>query len=137
MEFKDKLRSLRKSKNRTQKMVSDKIDVSLRTYKNYELGHSRPRYREIYLKLSKIYDININYLLTEDEFLDKASEKYGKNGFLQAKHLVNQLGALFAGGELSEKDRDVVMRQMQEIYWDAKKENKKFTPKKYLKDENE
>ena len=40
---------------------------------------------------------------------------------------------LFAGGELSEEDRDGVMQAMMDIYWKTKQENKKYTPKKYRK----
>ena len=122
MEFKDKLRSLRKQNNLTQEKAATLIGVSVRTYKNYELGHSLPRYREIYHKLSDLYNVNINYLLTEDEFVAKAGELYGHNGFLQAKNLMAQMGALFAGGDLSEEDKDTVMKQMQDIYWDSKRE---------------
>ena len=37
---------------------------------------------------------------------------------------------MFTGGKLSEEDKDAVMLSLQKLYWDAKKENKKFTPKK-------
>ncbi|MDO4593789.1 MAG: helix-turn-helix transcriptional regulator [Tissierellia bacterium] len=124
MEFKDKLRQLRKEKQITQIEAAELIGVSVRTYKNYELGNSLPRYREIYHKLGDLYGVNINYLLAEDEFLNKAGDIYGQRGYLQAKNLMIQMGALFSGGELSESDKDAVMRQMQEIYWDSKKENK-------------
>lgn len=39
---------------------------------------------------------------------------------------------MFAGGELSEGDKDAVMLALQKAYWDCKEDNKKYTPKKYL-----
>lgn len=45
--------------------------------------------------------------------------------------LVEEMGGLFAGGELSDDDIDGVMKAMQELYWKAKEDNKKYTPKKY------
>ena len=93
-----------------------------------------PKKREIYSKLAELLDVDINYLLTEDEeFTMQAHEKYGARGAKQAQELVNQLGGMFAGGELSEQDMDAVMLSMQKLYWDAKEENKKYTPKKYRK----
>ena len=47
--------------------------------------------------------------------------------------LVEQMGGMFAGGEMSEEDIDGVMRALQDLYWKAKEDNKKYTPKKYRK----
>ena len=47
--------------------------------------------------------------------------------------LVEEMGGLFAGGELSEDDIDGVMKAMQDLYWKAKEDNKKYTPQKYKK----
>ena len=38
---------------------------------------------------------------------------------------------MFAGGELSEQDKDAVMLALQKAYWACKEDNKKYTPKKY------
>ena len=79
--------------------------------------------------------MDVNYLRNEgDEFITKASQKYGYRGAKQAEELVTEIGGLFAGGELSESDKDTVMQALQQAYWDAKEENKKYTPKKYKKD---
>ena len=46
--------------------------------------------------------------------------------------MVAGVSALFAGGELSENDKDAVMRALQDAYWMAKERNKeKYTPQKY------
>ena len=38
--------------------------------------------------------------------------------------LVEQMGGMFAGGEMSEEDIDGVMKALQDLYWKAKEDNK-------------
>ena len=51
----------------------------------------------------------------------------------QAQELVSQLAGMFAGGELSDQDREAVMRSLEKAYWLAKEDNQRYTPKKYRK----
>lgn len=134
MKFGEKLRNLRKSKGLTQTDLAEEIGVSLRTIISYETGKSYPKRREIYTLLADIFHTDVNYLLTEDEeFIADAKEKYGSRGAKQAQMLVAEIGGLFAGGELSESDKDSVMQALQQAYWDAKEDNRKYVPKKYIK----
>lgn len=55
----------------------------------------------------------------------------------KAQELVNELTGLFAGGEMAEEDMEEMVHAVQEAYWIAKKKNKKYTTKKYLKDGSE
>lgn len=136
MKFSDKIRTLRTEQNKTQKETAEYCGVSLRTYISYEQDGRYPRKREIYDKLAEFFGTDKNYLLTEDEeFISTASNRYGKRGRQQAEALVAELSGLFAGGELSESDRDAVMIALQKAYFDCKEDNKKFTPKKYSKKE--
>lgn len=128
MKFCDKLRELRKKSSYTQAEMAEMAGVSLRTYKNYELGDSYPRKREVYFSLSRILGVDINYLLTEDEdFVTSAGEQYGYSGQKQAEKIINDVVGLFAGGRLSDNDKDAVMQALQQIYWDSKKENRKYS----------
>ena len=80
----------------------------------------------MYTKLAEILKVNINYLLTEDEeFLLKATEKYGSVGERQAMELVNELKALFSNGEIKDEDKDEMMKALQDAYWISKKKNQK------------
>jgi transcriptional regulator with XRE-family HTH domain len=134
MKFGDKLKDLRKEKGLTQILLAKEVGVSLRTVISYETGNSYPKKREIYSKLANFFNVDINYLLTEDEeFIANAKEKYGSRAAKQAAELVAEIGGLFAGGDLSEADKDAVMRSLQQAYWDAKEDNIKYTPKKYRK----
>ncbi|SHE90267.1 Transcriptional regulator, contains XRE-family HTH domain [Tissierella praeacuta DSM 18095] len=135
MKFGEKLRDLRKQNGLTQAELAEKAGISLRTVNYYESGTTYPKNREIYTTLANILDVDVHYLRNEgDEFITRASEKYGYRGAKQAEELVAEIGGLFAGGELSESDKDAVMQALQQAYWDAKKENKKYTPNKYRKD---
>lgn len=135
MKFGEKLRYFRKKKGFTQAELAEKAEVSLRTVNYYESCTTYPKNRETYATLADILDVDVNDLRNEgDEFITMASENYGYRGAKQAEELVAEIGGLFAGGELSETDKDAVMRALQQAYWDAKEENKKYTPKKYRKD---
>ena len=81
MSFGEKLREIRTQENLTQQEMADRIGVSLRTLKSYELGETLPRYRKIYHKIAEEFNVNVNYLLTEgDDFILPAGEKYGSRG---------------------------------------------------------
>lgn len=136
MKFAEKIRQLRNEKNLTQREASAYCGVSMRTYISYEQEGRYPRKREIYEKMAELYGVDKNYLLTEDEeFITEASEQYGNHGKRQAEALVSELAGLFAGGELSDSDRDAVMIALQKAYFECKEDNTKYTPKKYRKNE--
>ena len=50
---------------------------------------------------------------------------------------MNEIRGAFSGGEMAEEDMDELMLAIQEAYIDAKKRNKKYTPKKYIKRQEE
>ena len=136
MKFGEKLRKLRTEKSITQGDVAAAIGVSRRTYVSYEQDGRYPRRREVYTKLAEILGCDVNYLLAEEEeFISSAGDEYGSRGKRQAEELVSELSGMFAGGELSESDMDAVMIALQKAYFDCKADNKKYTPKKFRKDE--
>ncbi|MGL4790509.1 MAG: helix-turn-helix domain-containing protein [Anaerotignaceae bacterium] len=136
MKFGEKLAICRKQANMTQKELGERIGVSARSIINYEVNGSYPKKREVYTKISEVLNIDINYLLTEDEeFVLDAGEMYGTKGKSDAKYILAQTSALFAGGELNEKDKDAFFKTITEIYFDSKEKAKKYTPNKYRKEE--
>lgn len=135
MKFGEKLKQLRTDKGLTQEELSSAVGISRRTYVSYEQEGRYPRKRELYGKLADVLGCDPNYLVTEDEeFVTKAAEEYGSRGKRQAEKLVAELSGMFAGGELSDADKDAVMIALQKAYFDCKQDNKKYTPKKYLSD---
>ena len=135
MTFGERIRELRKQKNLSQQEAANELNVSLRTLKNYELDKTLPRTRAIYDRIAAFYNVDINYLLKEDEqFVVEANERYGARGKRQANELLAEVSGLFAGGEMDEEDMDEMMKAIQDAYWIAKKRNRKYVPKKYRTD---
>ena len=132
MKFSEKLLKLRKEKKLSQKDVAEKVGIALRTYVGYEKDGRYPRKQETYFKLADLFECDPKYLMDENaEFVVESAEQYGSRGKRQAEELLEQFSGLFAGGELSEEDKDGVMAAMRRIYLDCKEDNKKYTPKKY------
>jgi len=128
MTFGEKVKAERTKLGLNQDELAAKIGVTRRVICSYENDKSRPRGLDRYKKLAEALNLNINYLLSEDEaFIASAEEKYGSRGAKQARELMEEVTGLFAGGEMAEEDMDVMMRAIQEAYWIAK-ENKKNTP---------
>ena len=71
----------------------------------------------------------------EESFITEAAEQFGSRGAKQAQQILEQAAAMFAGGELSDEDKTAFMDEIQMLYLDSKMRAKKYTPKKYLKDE--
>jgi len=61
---------------------------------------------------------------------------YEQLGFAQLTHaILSEARELFAGGELSEDDKLTFLMEMQQLFLDSKKRAKKYTPRKYLREE--
>ncbi len=124
MTFGEKFRAEREKKGLTQQQTADGLGINRRMITRYENGISFPRTRDAYKKIADFFETDINYLLTEDEaFVMEASEQYGSRGMKQAKELIDGMSGLFAGGTLSEQDKDAVMKALQDIYWESKARN--------------
>lgn len=136
MTFGEKVKNERNRLGLNQDELAKKIGVTRRVISSYENDSSRPRGTERYKKLAEALGVNINYLLTEDEaFIADVEDNYGHRGAKQAKELLAEVTGLFAGGEMADEDMREMVDAIQEAYLIAKKNNKKYTPKKYRKDE--
>lgn len=139
MTFGEKFKTEREKRGLTQQEVADGLGINRRMITRYENGISFPRTKEAYRKIADYFEVDVNYLLTEDEeFVVTASEQYGTRGMRQAQQLIDGMSGLFAGGELSDEDKDAVMKALQDIYWESKARNvEKYTPKKFKKTETD
>ena len=138
MTFGEKVRAARKERGLSQKELAQMTGIAVRTIINYESGSRMPKSKDSYVRLARVLDVDLSSLMDENaDFTIRASEKYGSRGRRQAEKLVNDVAALYAGGELDARDMDAMMRALQEAYWEAKKVNRKFVPKKYrIEEEN-
>ena len=137
MTFGEKFKAEREKRGLTQQEVAEGLGINRRMITRYENGISFPRSRDAYKRIADYFEVDVNYLLTEDEeFVVQASEQYGSRGMKQAQELIDGMSGLFAGGSLSEQDKDAVMKALQDIYWESKARNvEKYTPKKFKKTE--
>ena len=136
MTFGEKVKNERNRLGLNQDELAKKIGVTRRVISSYENDSSRPRGTERYKKLAEALGVNIKYLLSEDvAFIADVEDNYGHRGAKQAKELLAEVTGLFAGGEMADEDMREMVDAIQEAYLIAKKNNKKYTPKKYRKDE--
>lgn len=138
MDFANKLKNLRIENNLTQEELSKESGISIKTISRYELGETLPRTKKYYEKLAKVLGVDSDYFLSnEASFILKAQKEFGAKGAKDAESLVNGMIGLMAGGEFPEEDKATILNAMQEAFYMAKMENKKYTPKKYrIKEED-
>jgi transcriptional regulator with XRE-family HTH domain len=137
MKFGEKVKAQREKRGLSPKELAKAIEVSERTVFHYEQGQSHPQNREVYQRLSALFEMDVNYFLTEDEeFLTETARKYGRRGLSQGEAILEQASAFFAGGELSDDEKLAFLHEMQGLYLDSKERAKKFIPKKYRQEKN-
>ena len=137
MTFGEKVQTLRKRKGLNQTEFGQLVGVSLRTVRGWENEGRYPRYRDLYAKIAEVLECETSYLMTEEEsFITEVTENYGSRGAKQAKAILNQAAAMFAGGDLSDEDQIAFLNEIQMLYLDSKKRAKKYTPKKYLQSDS-
>ena len=135
MKFAEKLRKVRQARELSQSQLAKEIGVTTRTLQYYESGERFPKNRDIIDKLVKVLNVDEDSLMDEETaFVLNASQTYGPRGVDQALGMVNGIRALAAGGQLDEDELDIVMKSMQEAYWDAKEYNRRYVNKRYRKD---
>jgi len=139
MNFGERLRQIRKEKGLTQAEVAKLLSIGESTVSFYESGKRQPDY-ETLIRLSETLHVSIDYLLGKtdirnpySEFMESANKKYGSHGKKQAEELLENVQALFSGGELPDEDKDEFFKAITEIYFESKEKNKKYTPNKFRK----
>ena len=125
MKFAEKLKAARLQAGLSQEKLSTELGVTKRTIINYENGQTLPP-TALLPKISKLFGVTIAALITEEEeFVALANERSGSRGAREAEALINEVSGLFAGGTLSDDEKDTVMRAIQNAYWIAKDESKR------------
>lgn len=136
-----RLKTLRQEKGLTQKEVAKLTGTTDVSIGRYEMDARVPK-ADILNSLAKLYDVDIDYLLTGKEETEPAlNDKDKKSIEKDLKKIMDDFKsgksgpAFYDGVELDDDDLDkleIAMRTALEI---AKVKNKeKYTPKKYKKD---
>lgn len=134
MKFGEKVRRGRLAAGYSQKRLADMTGIALRTIQNYESCQRLPKQSETYRVLAEALHMDEAGLRDENaDFITHVHEVYGSRAAKQAQRLTEEVGSLYAGGELAEEDMDAMMKAIQDAYWIAKKKNRKYVPMKYRK----
>lgn len=108
MKFSEKLKQLRINKGLTQSELAKSLGMTSRTLQNYEMGSCYPRKRETVQKIADFFSVPVGELMgNEDAYIYDASN---------ADSIIGTLNGLFAGGTLSEEDKQKVMLAVNELY---------------------
>lgn len=121
MRFGEKVRQLRTEKKLSQTELGKLCGLSLRTIRNYEVAGRYPKKREVYSKLAFALGCSINYLLAENEDSDKTD----LSSESRTECLINEISSFFADNEISDHDKDAVMRSLKASYSVVKRRRRK------------
>lgn len=124
--FPDKIREARCALGLSQSELGEAVGVSMRSIISYEKGHKYPRDKTLY-QLAKALHVSIRYLKDEecddptadiekDVFIAEASEQYGAAGAKDVTRMLEENAALFAGGELSQEEKDTYFNAIMTAY---------------------
>lgn len=70
MVLENRIKDLREDSDMTQQQIADKIGITQRKYSYIETG-VQPLTDDILVKLSKVYNVNIDYILKQTEKKEK------------------------------------------------------------------
>ncbi len=131
MAFGDKIRQIRREKGYSQQKLAEKTGLSLRSIQNYESNERYPNNIMIVKNIALALGVTADLLLDDGGYVIEAREKSGIKAAHDVESMLTDINAMFAGGDLSEEDKDKVMRAIMDIYWESKDINKKSRPKKH------
>lgn len=117
MDFKNRIRALRREAGLTQREAAERIGVTYRTYQNYEAGASTPS-SAVLSKLSSLFGISMDMLSSG---IASPETEQTENKELAA--LLGEMQALFKGGKLRDEDKKYVIDALTEAFWRSKEIN--------------
>ena len=128
--FSEKVRDARAESGMTQTQLADAVGVSLRSILAYEKGEKRPRQSTI-LKLARALRVSVRFLsddecenpvqdIEKDGYIEVARALYGARGARDVDALLEENTALFAGGELSQNQKDAFFEAIMKAYITSK-----------------
>lgn len=124
----------------SQMALAEMVGVSDRAIKSYEKGEKHPRPSTMF-KLAKALQVSTTYLsddscedplseIEKDTYLDEAHSRYGAGGVRDIDNLLAANSALFAGGELSQEQKDAFFEAVMKAYITSKEAAKEKFGKK-------
>ena len=140
MTLTDKIKRAREEDGLTQRELAEIVGVSQRTIASYESGGAKAR-RHTIEQLANALKVSVKYLSDEnctnplddiekDPYVDQARALYGSRGANDMDALLDENRALFAGGELSDEQKDQFFQAIMAAYLTSKEAAKKKFGKK-------
>lgn len=123
-----RIRELRKKNGLSQMELANKLGVAITTLKNWEYGHHNPK-AVVIKKCAEIFHVDERYLLygaNNDYFAASANRApvilpiSNNSDCMRASELTKELAGLFAGGEISGYDKDVLMLTLERAFLNGK-----------------
>ena len=135
MTFSDKIKRSREIAKLTQYQLAQEVGVSQRTIASYESGGAKAR-RSTTEKLARALKVSIKFLtddeckdplaeIEKDGYIEQARTMYGTKAVRDMEELLRDNAALFAGGELSQDQKDAFFEAVMKAYITCKDEAKK------------
>ena len=135
MTFSDKIKRAREVAGLTQDELAAMVGVSRRTITSYECTNAVAR-RSTIAKLAKALCVSVRYLVDDtctdpladiekDAHVEEARRLYGASGAGDVETLLSKNAALFAGGELSQEEKDAFFEAIMRAYVACKDEAKR------------
>ena len=119
--FGENLKVLRAMYHYTQAEVAQAIGVSRRTIQNYESGKMFPKKKDTLQALARFFNVAPSTLLgTEHGHSDTVTQVYSNNDSIRLRMLLSDMSLLFSDGNLTEEDKDLFMKALNELYWESK-----------------
>ena len=118
MEFREKIKLLRKEAHMTQAQVAAALGVTDRTYQNYEAGASTPS-ASVLAKAGALFGVNMELLTDGVPTAHSTSSR-------ELAALLAEMQALFSGGKLKDEDKQYVIEALTEAFFRSKEINKKY-----------
>lgn len=126
MTFSDKIKRSREVAGLTQRELADLVGVSQRTIASYESTNAVAR-RTTMAKLARALKVSVRYLsddectdpladIEKDDYVEEARQRYGASGARDVDALLRDNAALFAGGELSQEEKDAFFEAVMRAY---------------------
>lgn len=127
-----KIKELRNEKGYTQNSLAQEVGVSARSIFGYEAGEKVPRPGTV-VKLAKALGVSVKYLNDDnlndpadedkEKYVNEAASRYGEQGARDIQALLNDNIALFAGGEISQSEKDTFFEAVMRAYIKCKDES--------------
>lgn len=114
----------------SQKELAEMTGVSNRSVAAYEKGEKNPRQTTVYA-LARALNVSVKYLtddtcsdpaaeIENDGFIEEAQSQIGLSGSRDLVRMLRENEALFAGGELSQAEKDIYFDALMTAYVNCK-----------------